>query len=515
MVVAHRFFQAGRRLHGRRVVANRYHRDARKSLNHHGAQPQVVAPPGVAARGLGRYPAPPLPATREDPCTTSVPATAALGPNASLSTRCCSPGWRVTAGSIVPAAWPRFDAAQIRALAGRSYAEIAVAVTTPFIGERGRRGGAAAARRGRLCRLRPCGGGAAEAARRRISGCSSCSTARRWPSRTTRCSSSGRLFDHVLAQRGERVTIVGATSGDTGSAAIEACRDRDAVDIFILYPEGPHLRGAAPADDDGRGGQCPRHRHRGHLRRLPGPGEGDVRRRAVPRRDSACRRSTRSTGRASWPRSSITSPPRWRWARRTARSASPCRPAISAMSSPRYVARRMGLPIAELIVGTNRNDILARFIDQRHDDHRHGVEPSLSPSMDIQVVQQFRAPAVRAERARRRRGARRHRARSAQTGTLPTDRRRNGSSARQLFAGASRRRRRRRARPSPRPGARTGELLDPHSAVGAGGGARGAAATPTSPMVALRLRPSGEIPRCGREARPACARRCRRASPIS
>ena len=48
----------------------------------------------------------------------------------------------------------------------------------------------------------------------------------------------GRLFDHVLTKRGGRVTIVGATSGDTGSAAIEACRDRAALDIFILYPEG-------------------------------------------------------------------------------------------------------------------------------------------------------------------------------------------------------------------------------------------------------------------------------------
>src|SRR5471030_733979 len=48
----------------------------------------------------------------------------------------------------------------------------------------------------------------------------------------------GRLFEALLQQRGERVTIVGATSGDTGSAAIEACRDRDAVDIFILYPQG-------------------------------------------------------------------------------------------------------------------------------------------------------------------------------------------------------------------------------------------------------------------------------------
>ena len=48
----------------------------------------------------------------------------------------------------------------------------------------------------------------------------------------------GRMFDSVLARRGERVTIVGATSGDTGSAAIAACRDRDALDIFILYPKG-------------------------------------------------------------------------------------------------------------------------------------------------------------------------------------------------------------------------------------------------------------------------------------
>src|SRR6202022_4755093 len=46
----------------------------------------------------------------------------------------------------------------------------------------------------------------------------------------------GRLFDAVLAGRGKRLTIVGATSGDTGSAAIEACRDRRAIDIFILSP---------------------------------------------------------------------------------------------------------------------------------------------------------------------------------------------------------------------------------------------------------------------------------------
>ena len=48
----------------------------------------------------------------------------------------------------------------------------------------------------------------------------------------------GRLYDHVLAKRGQRGTIVGATSGDTGSAAIEAFRDRAAVEIFILHPLG-------------------------------------------------------------------------------------------------------------------------------------------------------------------------------------------------------------------------------------------------------------------------------------
>ena len=48
----------------------------------------------------------------------------------------------------------------------------------------------------------------------------------------------GRLFDHVLSRRGQKIAIVGATSGDTGSAAIEACRDRDNIAICILHPKG-------------------------------------------------------------------------------------------------------------------------------------------------------------------------------------------------------------------------------------------------------------------------------------
>ena len=46
----------------------------------------------------------------------------------------------------------------------------------------------------------------------------------------------GRLFDHVLAERDERITIVGATSGDTGSAAIEACLGRERVSVVFLHP---------------------------------------------------------------------------------------------------------------------------------------------------------------------------------------------------------------------------------------------------------------------------------------
>ncbi len=48
----------------------------------------------------------------------------------------------------------------------------------------------------------------------------------------------GGLFDHVLKARGTSITIVGATSGDTGSAALEACKNKDALRIFMLHPKG-------------------------------------------------------------------------------------------------------------------------------------------------------------------------------------------------------------------------------------------------------------------------------------
>ena len=47
-----------------------------------------------------------------------------------------------------------------------------------------------------------------------------------------------RMFDHVLSQKGEHITVIGATSGDTGSAAIEACKNRENIDLFMLHPVG-------------------------------------------------------------------------------------------------------------------------------------------------------------------------------------------------------------------------------------------------------------------------------------
>ena len=60
-----------------------------------------------------------------------------------------------------------------------------------------------------------------------------------------------RLMDHVLSERGERATIIGATSGDTGGAAIEAFRGRDNVDIFILFPHGKVSDVQQKTNDDG------------------------------------------------------------------------------------------------------------------------------------------------------------------------------------------------------------------------------------------------------------------------
>ncbi len=197
----------------------------------------------------------------------------------------------------------------------------------------------------------------------------------------------GRLFDHVLAERDERVTIVGATSGDTGSAAIAALADRDRVDVVILHPAGrtsevqrrqmttvlaPNITNIAV---DGTFDDC---------QDLVKAMFAD----APFRRDL----NLSAVNSINWARVAAQVP--YYVAAALALGAPQREVAFSVPTGnfgnvlAGWVARRMGLPVARLVVGSNRNDILARFLDA-NDMSMRGVEPSLSPSMDIQVSSNF------------------------------------------------------------------------------------------------------------------------------
>lgn len=197
----------------------------------------------------------------------------------------------------------------------------------------------------------------------------------------------GRMFDHVLAKRGERVTIVGATSGDTGSAAIEACRDRAAIDIVILHPEN-------------RTSEVQRRQ----MTTVLAPNVKNI---AVQGDFDACQDLVKAMFndapfRAEMKLSAVNS---INWARIAAQIPYYVAAALAlgapdrevAVSVPTgnfgnvlaaWAARRMGLPISGFVIGSNRNDILARFLAS-NDMSAKPVEPSLSPSMDIQVSSNF------------------------------------------------------------------------------------------------------------------------------
>ena len=197
----------------------------------------------------------------------------------------------------------------------------------------------------------------------------------------------GRLFDYVLTKRDQRVTIVGATSGDTGSAAIEACAGRDRVDIMILHPHG---RTSAV--------------QRRQMTTVHAPNVGNI---AIDGTFDDCQDMVKamfadSAFRTEVRLSAVNS---INWARIAAQIPYYVASALAlgapdrevAFSVPTgnfgnvlaaWAARRMGLPVARLIVGSNRNDILARFLAS-NDMSMLPVEPSLSPSMDIQVSSNF------------------------------------------------------------------------------------------------------------------------------
>jgi threonine synthase len=139
-------------------------------------------------------------------------------------------------GLFMPETWPSLSPDEWRALRGLPYAELATRLLLPFMGE-----AVAEADLRRMCQESY--GSFSHAATVPLVQLDERSFALELFHGPTLAFKDvalqllGRLFDHVLARRGERITIVGATSGDTGSAAIEACRDRAAIDIVILHPE--------------------------------------------------------------------------------------------------------------------------------------------------------------------------------------------------------------------------------------------------------------------------------------
>ena len=190
------------------------------------------------------------------------------------------------------------------------------------------------------------------------------------------------------AARGARTTIVGATSGDTGGAAVEAFRGRANADLFILFPE----RRVSPFQQRQMTTAGAANVHamavKGTFDDCQAIVKGMFSNRAFRERVGALRRSTRSTGPGSWRRSSTTSPPPWRSARRARPIAFTVPTGNFGDIFAGYAAKRMGLPIAKLVIATNVNDILARTLATGRYELR-GVTATASPSMDIQVSSNF------------------------------------------------------------------------------------------------------------------------------
>jgi len=194
----------------------------------------------------------------------------------------------------------------------------------------------------------------------------------------------GRLFDHVLGARGERVTIVGATSGDTGSAAIEAMRGCAHIDIVMLYPHG------GPSDVQ--------------RRQMTTVDEPNVRAVAVAGTFDDCQDLVKAmfTDLPFRERMRLSAVNSINWARvmaqvvyyvTTARTlAGPITACVPTGNFGNvfagWVARRMGTPIADFVIASNANDILTRFVEHG-DMSTAAVVPTLSPSMDIQVSSNF------------------------------------------------------------------------------------------------------------------------------
>ena len=289
-------------------------------------------------------------------------------------------------GLYLPEHWPQISAAEIAGFAGKSYAEVAFAIISRFVD-----------------------GEISDGTLRGIIDASYATF--RHPSVTPLVEIApnqfvlelfhgptlafkdvamqflARVMDHILAERGARATIVGATSGDTGSAAIEAFRGRDSTDIFILHPLN-------------RTSEVQR-------RQMTTVLDANVHNIALRGTFDDCQNIVKGLFRAPDFRAEakLSGVNSINWGRIVAQIVYYFTAAVSLGAPHRpvnfvvptgnfgdifagYAARRMGLPIANLVIATNSNDILARTLETGTYE-TGSVVPTISPSMDIQVSSNF------------------------------------------------------------------------------------------------------------------------------
>jgi threonine synthase len=198
----------------------------------------------------------------------------------------------------------------------------------------------------------------------------------------------GRLLDYFLEKRQQRVAILGATSGDTGSAALEGCKHSRHVELFILHPHNRvsevQRRQMTTVQGD-------------NVNNLAVEGNFDDCQQIV--KEAFADQSFLPEGYQLCAVNSIN------FARIMAQIVYYFHAALKfrgqaeavSFSVPTgnfgdiyagYLAKKMGLPVRQLIIATNRNDILHRFISGNQ-YHKTALEPTLSPSMDIMVSSNF------------------------------------------------------------------------------------------------------------------------------
>lgn len=289
-------------------------------------------------------------------------------------------------GLYMPEAWPAFDAATIARFAGRPYAELAFDVVKPYAGDQLADGDLARMSREAYDAFRH------PAVTPLVQVAANTFVLELFHGPTLAFKDLAmqllaRLMDYGLAQRGERATIVVATSGDTGGAAVEAFRGSERADLFVLFPQGRisdvQRRMMTTAATD-------------NVHALAIEGTFDDCQAIVKGlfNDHAFRDRARLSGVNSINFARIVAQAVYYFAAATALGA-PHRPVAFAVPTGNfgdvfagYAAARMGLPVDRLAIATNVNDILARTIATGLYQPREVVATS-SPSMDIQVSSNF------------------------------------------------------------------------------------------------------------------------------